>query len=431
MFLKVFLFLPSPILIVYDGIKSGRLTRVEAGLRLELSYRQVLRSYKRFLGHGDKGLVHQSRGRRSNRGAPEKLKRKVLLRYEQRYDDFGPTLAAEKLAEDGLQVSCETLRRWLISAGLWKRRRKRSKHRSRRERKAYFGELVLVDGSHHHWFGPEGQECCLMNMVDDASGHTMSLLAEAETTKAAMELLWQWIERFGVPKALYTDRKNVFITERPATLEEQLAGEEPKTAFWKACAKLGIEIITAYSPQAKGRVERNHAVYQDRFVKELALRRITSIESANKLLKSGFVDTLNKKFAKTPAKPQDFHMPLLKGLDLADVFSFEQSRVVQNDWTIRYNNNHYQISGNNRPLPKPKDRVLVRIRLNKTMAIVFKGRELQFNKISIKALAAQKSASTQEPRLRIAAQPTRSVPTRSPWRQNCTLMFADSKDKKR
>ena len=246
-----------------------------------------------------------------------------------------------------------------------------------------------------------------------------------------MELLWQWIERFGVPKALYADRKNVYITERPATLDEQLAGEEPKTAFGKACAKLGIEIITAYSAQAKGRVERNHAVYQDRFVKELALRRITSIETANKLLKNGFADKLNEKFAKMPAKPQDFHLPLHKGLDLADVFSFEQTRVVQNDWTIRYNNNHYQISQSNRLLPKPKDRVLVRIRLNKTMAIVFKGKQLQFNKISIKALAAQKKASTQEPRLRIAAQPSRREPTPSPWRQNCTLMFADSKDKKR
>src|SRR5690606_23484094 len=163
-------------------------------------------------------------------------------------------------------------------------------HRERRERRARFGELVQVDGSHHRWFGPDGRQCCLMNLVDDATGCTYSLMFEEETTEAAMQVLWGWITRYGIPQALYVDRKSVYITDREPTVEEQLAGQEPLTAFGHACAKLGIQLITAYSPQAKGRVERNHAVYQDRLVKELRLQGLTTIAEANTLLTCGFVD---------------------------------------------------------------------------------------------------------------------------------------------
>ena len=259
---------------VFDAVRVGRLTLVKAAKRVSLSYRQCRRLYKRYREEGDAGLVHRSRGRPSNRAKPSAFKAHVLERYAERYQGFGPTLAAEKLAEDGYSLSPETLRRWLLAAGLWKKRRKRSKHRARRERKAHFGELVQLDGSHHRWFGPERAECCVMDMVDDATGVTMALMAEQETTEAAMRLLWQWVERYGIPQALYVDRKTVFITDREPTLEEQLAGQAPMTAFGQACAKLGIQLIPANSPQAKGRVERRHGVLQDRFVKELSLRAL-------------------------------------------------------------------------------------------------------------------------------------------------------------
>ena len=325
----------------------------EVSQKLGLSYRQSRRSYKRFREEGDAGLVHRSRGQPSPRAKPAEFRRAVLERYRERYEGFGPTLATEKLAGDGYKLGHETLRRWLMVDGQWSRRRKRGKHRTRRPRREHFGELVQMDGSHHEWFGAGRLRTCLMNMVDDATGATMALMAEQETTEGAMKLLWNWIERYGIPKALYTDKKNVFVTDREPTIEEQLAGEEPMTAFGKACKKLGIEIIRAHSPQAKGRVERSNGVYQDRLVKELRLRGITTVEDANKLLAEGFSEALNAKFEQEPASPTDFHRRVPKRLNLAEVFCCEETRTVQNDWTIRYNNRFYQILKENRPRHKP------------------------------------------------------------------------------
>jgi len=417
---------------VFDGVKAGRLTIREAAEVLGLSYRQARRSYKRFSKEGDAGLVHRSRGRCSNRRLPLGLRRRVVARYRQRYEGFGPTLAAEKLAEDGLEVDHETLRRWLLDEGLWRKRRKRAKHRERRERKHHFGELVQMDGSFHKWFGPDRGMGCLMNLVDDAQGTTLSLLSEQETTAAAMRILWQWIERYGVPKALYTDKKTVYVTDREPTLEEQLADETPQTAFGKACAKLGIEIITAHSPQAKGRVERNHAVYQDRFVKELGLRRITTLKSANALLAHGFIDGLNSKFAHPPASEVDYHQPLAKGIDLADVFCFEERRVVQNDWCVRHQNRHYQILESNRLLPKPKDKVLVRTRLDGSVHLLHRGRPLKYRALSKTELRKRVKSKTSTPRpLTPRNAPASQNSSKTPWRQGVTVMFADSDKKKK
>lgn len=383
---------------IFDRVKADELTLVEASEVLGLSYRHCRRSYKRFREEGDAGLVHRSRGRPSSRGKPAAFKRAVLRRYRERYEplDYGPTLAAEKLAEEGYVLDHETLRRWLIAEALWKKRRKHRKHRTRRERKAHFGELVQMDGSHHRWFGPERGDACLMNMVDDAKGTTLSLMAKEETTEVAMRCLWQWIESYGIPKALYTDKKNVFVTDREPTIQEQLAGQEPLTAFGKACYKLGIQIITANSPQAKGRVERKHGVYQDRLVKELALRRITTIKSANKLLANGFVRTLNAKFERQPRSKTDFHRPAPKGLDLAQVFCFEDTRQVHNDWTIRYENRCYQILKDNAPLPKPKDKVLVRIRLDKSMDVIYRDKSLAYRAMTATQAHRQPAARVDE-----------------------------------
>ena len=242
---------------------------------------------------GDKGLIHRNRGRPSNRRKAPEVKEMALALYREQYWDFGPTLAAEKLVErDGYEVNHETLRRWLLAAGLWKRQRNRPKHRQWRERKAHFGELVQMDGSHHRWFSGQEDKDCLMDMVDDATGRTLALMSEEETTVAAMRVLWAWVEKYGIPKALYVDWKNVYVTQREPTLEEQLSGELPLTQFGRACKKLGIEILPANSPQAKGRVERKHGVYQDRWVKELRLAGIRDIEGANQSL-LGFTESLN------------------------------------------------------------------------------------------------------------------------------------------
>jgi transposase len=277
-----------------ERVEAGNLKLKDAAVILGISYRQAKGIRSRHKQEGDRGLVHRSRGRTSNRGYTQAVKDQVLCQYREIYAGYGPTLFAEHLQEmHGLEIDHETLRRWLLDKGLRQKRH--------RKRKPHFGEMVQMDGSHHDWLSGKGEQCCLMVMVDDATGYTMAGMSGEETTEAALRLLRSWIEVQGVPLALYTDRKNVFITEREPTLEEELSGQEPLSVFGKACQKLGIRIIPAYSPQAKGRVERKNGVFQDRWVKELALKGITDIDAANEELPT-FTAKLNRKFCVTPAR---------------------------------------------------------------------------------------------------------------------------------
>lgn len=293
---------------------------------------------------------------------------------------FGPTLAAEKLAEaDQMQpISRETLRLWLLEAGLWQRHRRRAPYRKRREPKHHFGELVQLDGSHHPWFGEEHNSCCLMNLVDDATGITLAALSEQETTEAAMRILWAWIELYGIPLSLYCDLKNVYLSDREPTEEEQLQGREPMTAFGLACEKLGIHIISAHSPQAKGRVERKHGVYQDRFVKELRLQGAKTIGEANMILQGGFIERLNKKFARPPILAQDLHVRLNAQQDLRDVFCMEQTRSVGHDWVVRNDNRFFQLIRGEGPLPRATSKVTVRTWLDGSIHILHRGRRIRW-----------------------------------------------------
>lgn len=399
---------------VLDEVVLGALSLVEAASRMRLSYRHAKRLIARYRAQGDAGLVHRGRGRPSSRAKPPALRVAVLERYREDFAKDGPTFVSEKLAEEGLVVDHETLRRWLIEDGQWQRRRKCGRHRNRRERKARFGELVQLDGSHHAWFGEERPRACLMNLVDDAQGTTLALMAEEETTEAAMRALWRWVERYGIPRALYLDRKSVYIAIRQPTREEQLAGIEPLTAFGTACKKLGSELITAHSPQAKGRVERNHAVYQDRFVKELRLQNITDLKGANALLEGGFVDGLNAKFAKTPRDDKDAHRPVPRGLDLRDVFCIDQERTVSNDWCVRHENRHYQIEKLNAPLPKPGEKIIVRRWLDGSLHLLYKEQRLHYRRIDAPPPKSDSHKKNQRAPLQTA--PTRPAENH-PWRK--------------
>lgn len=268
---------------VMARVKAGSLRLKEAAELLELSYRQAKRVWARYRGGGAKALQHGNCGRRSNRAYPAEFRSAVLGRVRERYADFGPTLASQHLAsDDGLKIHAESLRRWMRESGMWQRRRKRKPYRQRRERKAHRGELVQLDGSFHRWLEERAGEGCLMHMVADASSTMHCQFAEEETIWAAVHLLRRWIELHGVPRALYTDWKNVYV--RTATEREQRDGTAPVTQFGRMCQKLGIRIIAASSPQAKGRVERNHGTHQDRLIKKLRLRGIASYEEANRFL---------------------------------------------------------------------------------------------------------------------------------------------------
>jgi transposase-like protein len=401
----------------FEMVRRGAWSLAEAARHLEQSYRQCHRSYKRYVTEGDAGLVHKSRGRQSNRAKDSQLRQAVLQRYEQIYDGFGPTLAAEKLAEDGYEVDHETLRRWLLKDGQWKKQRRRSPYRKRRERREHFGELVQMDGSHHHWFGPDHPESCLINMIDDATNLKQSLMAKEETTEACMRALWSWIERYGIPKSLYTDKKNVFVTDRAPTIEEQLAGEEPKTAFGLACAKLGIEIIPANSPQAKGRVERTHGVDQDRLVKELKLKGVKTIEGANQLLSSGYQAKMNDKFAISVNDEKDYHRPIPKGVKLAHIFCFEEERTVSNDWVIRYQKKEFQISKDNRTLPKSGSKVTVQRLLDGTVRLLYKDKSLRYQELQVQRQRPASVTLPTSPKKAVLKVVTKPAPDH-PWRNS-------------
>ena len=296
---------------VLARVKAGALRVKSAAVLLQVSYRQAKRLVRRYRAAGAKGLRHGSAGRRSNHARPTAERDRVLALIREKYSGpvdvrFGPTLAAEHLArEDGVTVHHDTLRRWMLTAGLWSRARTRAPHRQRRERKAHFGELVQLDGSFHSWYEARAPHGCLMNLVDDATGRTLARLGDAETIWAAVDVLRRWIEAYGVPLALYTDWKNVYV--RVPNAEEQVTGAVPLTQFGRMCASLGIQIIAASSPQAKGRVERNHGTHQDRLVKKFRRVGIGDATAANAFLETTYLPEHNARFAQAPASAEDFH----------------------------------------------------------------------------------------------------------------------------
>lgn len=365
---------------VMAQVKAKALKLAAAAVIMSVSYRQVKRIWKRYQCNGAKGIVHQSRGKISPRRYDETKKRAIIERYKNRYSDFGCVFACEKLSGDGHQLSDETLRRWLIKAGLWQRKRKRPKHRSRREPKAHFGEMLQIDGSFHAWYEQRngGAHTCLMVLVDDATGTTMAFMSDEETTLAALTVLKMWIERYGIPRSLYCDKKNMYLVLREATVKEQIAGIKPLSSFGKACKILGIEIIPAHSPQAKGRVERKHGVFQDRFLKELRLENINSNDAANTFLCSGYLNSLNTKFAHPASHPEDWHRPLANKIDLKKMLCVKDDCVLSNDWIVRHDNRFYQVSKNNYPLPPPRAKIVFSKWTDGSTHLLYKDSDLDF-----------------------------------------------------
>jgi hypothetical protein len=276
-----------------------------------------------------------------------------------RGERFGPTLAAEHLWVDhGKLVAVPTLRRWMQAAGLWSRVRRERPVHVRRPRRPAFGELLQLDGSFHDWFEGRGARPCLMSLVDDATGTMGARFALEETTWAATEVLDAWIRQYGVPQALYTDAKTVYVRE-PTSLE-LATGQPARTQFGQMCARLGITLITARSPQAKGRIERNHGTSQDRLVKKLRLAGIATIDAANAFLVESYLPSHNARFARPAAADVDAHTAAPR--DLATIFALEEVRQLGNDWVIRYHNRALQVTPSRaaRRHAAPGRRLLVR-----------------------------------------------------------------------
>jgi hypothetical protein len=332
-------------------VKRKELTVVAAAELMGLSLRQARRAWKRFNREGDPGLVHKLRGRASNRRLGADVRARAVKLHQEKYADFGPTFACQKLAEDGLALSPDTLVAILKERGLWRRRRRRGKHRKRRERRASFGSMLQMDGSHHDWFEGRGPKCVLMVIIDDASNVTYARFYAAETTWAAFDVFGRWATLYGLPRSLYVDRHSIYRDE-----------DHPQrpTQFGRAMKELGVELIQAHSPQAKGRVERRNAVFQDRLVKEMRLRGIRDMARANALLDEVFLADLNRRYSVKPADAQDLHRALGPELKLQEVLCVQDERVVGQDWCVRWNNRWLQIGAEHAALRLPRRRVLVR-----------------------------------------------------------------------
>lgn len=354
---------------VVRRVIAGDLSMREATPLLGVSYRQTKRLVARYRRHGRKGLVHGNTGRRSNRAVPAAYRAAVVALVREHYGGtaargagqrLGPTLAAEQLWSDhGVLVPVTSLTRWMRAAGLWSRVRRARPRHQRRERKAHFGELVQLDGSFHDWFEGRGPRACVMTMVDDATGRTVLRFGAEETTWAAAGVLQAWIAVYGVPRALYTDWKNVY--QRAPTLNERARGEAPVTQFGRMCQKLGITLIGAASPQAKGRVERGHGTHQDRLIKKLRLRGIGDCTAANAFVTQEYLVAHNARFAVAPASPVDYHRPRHRARWAdRDVFCLESARTVGNDFVVQYGKRALQLDRRVRGRVPPKSRVVVR-----------------------------------------------------------------------
>jgi transposase len=389
------------VLKIMHGVLAGERTQAEAARLLGFSVRHVRRLQRQLEARGDGALVHGLRGRPSNHRCDPALRAQVLESYQRDFSDFGPTLASEKLAERGLAVAPQTLRRWLVDAGLWQRRRRRDPHRSRRPRRACLGELVQMDASVHDWLEGRGEEVVLISMIDDATSRVLARFYPAGTTAAHLDLLGRWLRRYGRPVALYTDRHSIFD---PQDKGRPLA--EGETQFGRALRELAIELIRAHSPQAKGRIERSFGTAQDRWVKELRLAEARTAAQANTVLER-LLPAHNRRFGQAPRAATDAHRPLGPGHNLAAILSLQEERVVANDYTIRFRNRLYQLL----PPVYPGERggrVVVEERLNGRMAIRFGGHYLKYRDVTnaFSALAADASKAEEGSAPGEGAEPT-------------------------
>jgi transposase len=403
---------------VLARVKAGALSVKSAAVLLHVSYRQAKRLVRRYRAAGAKGLRHGSAGRRSNHARPMAERDRVLALIREKYSGpvdvrFGPTLAAEHLAsEDQVTIHHDTLRRWMLAAGLWSRARKRSPYRQRREREAHFGELVQLDGSFHLWYEGRAQRGCLMNLVDDATGRTLARLGGEETIWAAADVLRRWIEAYGVPLALYTDWKNVYV--RVPNAAEQVTGAVPRTQFGRMCASLGIQIIAASSPQAKGRVERNHGTHQDRLVKKLRRLGIADATAANAFLETTYLPEHNARFAQAPASTDDFHRRTPSRTTLDRVLQLEETRVLSNDWVIRYDTRFFQVARQSHQAPA-RSTVLVRENASGAIEIRYRDRLMPWTEI---AAPMKPTPAAKRPPLSSAPHRPARPSADHPWRRD-------------
>ncbi len=358
--------------------EAGRLTSKEASEAMDISRRQFRRLLKRYRAEGDIGLAHRTRGKPSPRRTPLEVEQQILELSTTRYSNFNDTHFTEKLNEvEGIVVSREKVRRIRRAAGIApKTSRSSPRYRSRREPKPRAGMMLQVDGSDHDWLEGRGPSLVLLSAIDDATKELVYARFEyGETSAGYMRMFRSIVVEKGIPLSVYADRHSIFKINREATVEEQLTGEIPKTQVHRALRELGITYRAAYSPQAKGRVERHFRTMQDRLVSELGLLSATSLYEANRVLLD-FISDYNRRFTVTPAEEEPAWLPTPKNLDLDTVFCFKETRTVKPDNTVSYKGHSLQIEPNPKRSSYVKAKVLVHELLTGDIRIFYKGEQI-------------------------------------------------------
>lgn len=351
----------------------------KAAVLLEVTSRHVRRLKAKVRTAGVKGLIHGNRGKPSNHKVPDRERQAILQLLHRHYPDFGPTFATEKLAKrHGINRDPKTIRAIMIGEGLWKPKpQNKGIHRAWRARRDSYGELQQFDGSYEYWFEDRAPQGCLLAAIDDATGKiTRAEFAPHEGVVPVFAFWQDYLLKNGKPKALYLDQFSTYKMN-PGFAREN---HDLKTQFERAMQELNIELITAYSPEAKGRVERLFGTLQDRLIKELRLRNIATVQEANQYLAEEFIPEFNHRFAVEPKLLTNLHRPLTQPEQnqLPAILSRQYSRTIQNDFTLSFNNQWYQITPDQPVLIRPKDQVMVELRLDESVHIRLRGKYLSY-----------------------------------------------------
>lgn len=407
--------------VIQNAIK-GTITNEVAAKQLHLSIRQIKRLKQRVRDNGDTAIKHQLKGKESNHRIDDTVKEEAVKLLKKEYADFKPTFASEKLAENHqITISYQTARRWMTKEGLWKpRKQKQRTYRSWRPRKEYYGELQQFDGSYHLWLelrccdeNGEPIELCLLLAVDDATGEiTKASFADNEGVIAVFTFWKDYVETKGKPKHLYLDKFSTYkINHKKAVDNHELL-----TQFQRAMQQLGITLIPANSPQAKGRVERLNATLQDRLVKELRLANITTPREANRFLQDVFIPKYNERFAVIAAKEGDVHTPLQKEEkdNLNHIFSLHERRKINNDFTIQFKNTWYQLQEIQPTTVRARMTVSMETWLDGTIHIMLNQHELTYVILPEKP---QKQSSIKQPTILTTHKLNYKPPANHPWRK--------------
>jgi hypothetical protein len=405
---------------IIKRVLKREMRQAEAADLLNLTERQVRNLRDKVKEKGVRGMAHGNRGRPSLRKMSVELEERIAKIVGERYEDFKPKLAAEKLwAKERIRVSDEKLRQVMIAQGLWRARRRRGPVHVWRERKARYGEMVQMDGSHHTWLEGRGPKLVLMAFIDDATNRAWGRFYAYEGVWPAMDALEGYVRRWGLPQSLYLDRHSTYKTTRQASTEELLRGQEAQTQFERAAGELGIRIIHAYSPQAKGRIERLFGTLQDRLVKEMRLAGVATLEEANRFL-GGFWPGFNEQFSKEARESGNLHGPLLKNVNLREVLCLKGTRTINNGYLVRWHGRVLAIQNPTLGMQRRPAQVLEHP--DGRIGIRFNGRDLLFRE------ALQEGAHPALPRQPIAEKPKTGKyipPADHPWRRSNKIIHRE------